>query len=187
MTKSPDTTTAVLGENRASQDRDLYENVKEQVHAQFEHAKDQASAQFENIRHLAGALRTAETTNPKAIADARSAIQKAALSVLVRDGWHAPGASHDIRAEEFQLLLRTGGPAVRLYGQLDEVGKPVTAELEFQDGSMPWVGWSAPQGATDILLSFARCFSFATKDSADIPTERRRLLSPSAFVKGWRG
>ena len=40
------------------------------------------------------------------------------LSVLVRSGWYIPGTAPGY-AEEFEILLSTGGPACRIIGQLD--------------------------------------------------------------------
>jgi hypothetical protein len=65
-------------------------------------------------------------------------IQEGPLSVLVRDGWRAPGSASDDGAEEYEILLSTGGPALRVYGTLGKYGEPDTAELQWQDWGTPW-------------------------------------------------
>jgi len=40
--------------------------------------------------------------------------------------------------EEFNILLCTGGPAVRITGDLDLLNQPDTARLEYQDWFEPW-------------------------------------------------
>jgi hypothetical protein len=60
---------------------------------------------------------------------AREEIQEGPLSVLIRDGWRQPGQAADEGVEEFEILLSTGGPALRLYGKLGRYGEPEDAEL----------------------------------------------------------
>lgn len=78
---------------------------------------------------------------------ARQAIQESPLSVLVRSGWHLVGerASEDYPAE-YEILLCTGGSAVRIRGDLDLYGQPDTSRLEYQDWGMPW---------TEYILSYS--------------------------------
>ncbi len=53
--------------------------------------------------------------------EAEQRIQEDALSVQVRTGWYEPTANHleQQSAEEFEILLSTGGPASRICGELD--------------------------------------------------------------------
>lgn len=91
--------------------------------------------------------------------DARERIMESALSVQVRSGWCDPGA--DISAEEFEILLTTGGPALRIMGELDEHCQPRRAWLQYQDWGTPWtdfVGSEAPD--RDTLLTFCQQFYF---------------------------
>lgn len=90
-------------------------------------------------------------------------IQECPLSVQVRGGWYSPGQAHDRigEPEEFEILLSTGGPALRIRGELDEHCEPSRAWLEFQDWGTPWTefhGEGAP--AQDTLLTFCRVFYF---------------------------
>lgn len=88
-------------------------------------------------------------------------IQESPLSVQVRSGWGDPGAMREAHPEEFEILLSTGGPALRLRGELDEHCEPCRAWLEYQDWGTPWTefhGEGAP--SQDTLLTFCQCFYF---------------------------
>lgn len=65
-------------------------------------------------------------------------IQEEPLSVLVNYGWAAPGQVPDDGPEEYEILLSTGGPAVRIWGKLGNYCEPVSATLEGQDWGNPW-------------------------------------------------
>lgn len=91
---------------------------------------------------------------------ARQTIEESVLSVEVRPDWYCPGADNDARKPaEFNILLTTGGPALRLIGELDEHGEPTKAWLEYQDWGTPWTHYYV-EGAGDVLLQFAECFYF---------------------------
>ena len=83
-------------------------------------------------------------------------IEESVLSVMVRDGWRAPGADRE-PPEEYEILLATGGPALRIFGTLDQHCQPATAELQMQDWGTPWTRYPAPE---ETLLRFASVFWF---------------------------
>jgi len=88
--------------------------------------------------------------------DARTRIKKDALFVEVRSGWVTQG--EELTAFEFNILITTGGPAVRIRGELNEHNEPHRAWLEVQDWYLPWTEYvGADQG---VLLDYARCFYF---------------------------
>lgn len=87
--------------------------------------------------------------------DARQRIQEDPLSVEVRSDWASPG--EELTAGEFQILLCTGGPAVRIMGELDR-GEPVRAWLEYQDWGTPWTQYFGARSET--LCQYARHFFF---------------------------
>jgi hypothetical protein len=59
---------------------------------------------------------------------ARDRITESVLSVEVRPGWYSMGGdTQDRKPEEYRILLSTGGPALQLWGTLDEHGEPETA------------------------------------------------------------
>ena len=89
---------------------------------------------------------------------AEQRIQEDALSVEVRSGWVIRG--ENMVAEEFNILLTTGGPAVRILGELDEHGEPRRAWLEVQDWGKAWTEYFPGTGSQDVLLTYARCFYF---------------------------
>ena len=68
--------------------------------------------------------------------DAIQAIQDDPLSVEVRSDWQSLG--EPLVASEFCILLCTGGPAVRILGELDENKEPARAWIEYQDWGTPW-------------------------------------------------
>lgn len=93
--------------------------------------------------------------------EAEQMIQEDALEVCVRSDWHAPG-SPDEQPGEFYILLSTGGPATRIMGELDMHSEPSRAWLEVQDWGKPWTEYYAGPGSGEVLLTYARCFYFAS-------------------------
>lgn len=104
------------------------------------------------IRELVDALNAVDVCNE----DAVRRIEENALSVQVRSGWTNVGA--DLEAEEYCILLSTGGPATRIVGALDDWRDPISAKLEAQDWFEPWTEYVGAE--QDILLDYARCFYF---------------------------
>lgn len=89
---------------------------------------------------------------------AREAIEEDALSVEVRSGWYTPGG--DSEPEEYMILLATGGPALRIIGELGEYGSVRTARLEMQDWFTPWQEYIGDSEDLDALLTYASVFYF---------------------------
>jgi hypothetical protein len=89
----------------------------------------------------------------------REHAQEMALSVACRCGWYCPGGDGQ-RAEpkEYQVLLSTGGPALRIVGELSEHCEPTSARLEHQDWGTPWTEYH--EADSDNLLRFASVFYF---------------------------
>jgi hypothetical protein len=90
--------------------------------------------------------------------EAEQRIQENPLSLQVRSGWYTPGAVSS--AEEFELLLTTGGPAVRIIGELDAYGEPDRARLQTQDWGTQWTDYMGDAISQDELLTYCRCFCF---------------------------
>jgi len=112
----------------------------------------------DELRELESA-RTANGITFKDADEVREHIQESVLDVAVRSGWHAPGA--DAEPEDFAILLSTGGPALRIRGELDEHAEPFRAWLEYQDWGTPWTEFHGEDAASqDDLLTFAQCFYF---------------------------
>jgi hypothetical protein len=90
--------------------------------------------------------------------EAREAIQEDPLSIEVRSGWSTPGG--EMEAEEFQILLTTGGPALRIVGELDQYKQPCRAWLEYQDWFTPWTEYHGDGVSNDDLLTYCQQFYF---------------------------
>lgn len=75
------------------------------------------------------------------------------LSVQVRSGWQSLGEK--LEPEEYEILLCTGGPAVRIVGDLKD-GEPHRARMEYQDWGTPWIEYSPTSEETDAMLEYAR-------------------------------
>lgn len=91
--------------------------------------------------------------------EAEEYIHEDALSVDVRDSqWKTPGEAE--YNNEFQILLCSGGPAVRIMGELDEYQEPRRAWLEFQDWGIPWTEYHGENASQETLLTYARQFYF---------------------------
>jgi hypothetical protein len=94
--------------------------------------------------------------------EARQRIEEDALEVQVRADWHNVGEVH-ATPSEFYILLCTGGPAVRIMGELDNHLQPCRAWLEYQDWGTPWTqyfGDNMDSDALDALLAYCNCFYF---------------------------
>jgi len=90
--------------------------------------------------------------------EARERILEDALSVEVRSAWTIAG--EPLEASEFAILLCTGGPAVRIRGELSEYGEPARAWLEYQDWGTPWMEYHGVNADQEALLAYASCFIF---------------------------
>jgi hypothetical protein len=86
---------------------------------------------------------------------ARDNIQEDPLEVQVRSDWTSPGETLEV--SEFMILLCTGGPAVRIVGELDR-GEPCRAWLEYQDWGTSWTRYFEASSAT--LCEYADNFFF---------------------------
>ncbi len=91
--------------------------------------------------------------------DARQSLSEDPLSLQVRSEWHTPG--EDEAPTEYELLLCTGGPAVRITGELSQHQEPETAKIEYQDWFTPWVRYANTSSEEDeTLLTYARQFYY---------------------------
>ena len=88
--------------------------------------------------------------------DAEQRIQDDPLSIEVRSGWTSIGEPFE--AEEFCILLTTGGPAVRIVGDIDQYGEPSRPRLQVQDWGTPWTEYFDVD--QDVLLTYCRQFYF---------------------------
>ena len=122
----------------------------------------QAAAQFDSIKDMVEALKDAEKAdNDKAREDAEQTIHEDPLSVEVRSLWYDPCAKDADKAPgEFTILLCTGGPAVRIIGDLDQYGQPERARIEHQDWGTPWTEYRINAEDEEVLLTYCQQFYF---------------------------
>ncbi|MBA7686799.1 hypothetical protein ES703_95258 [subsurface metagenome] len=123
-----------------------------------ERAESQAKAQLESIVEMVKALEEDKEIDGQ---DPRERITEDALEVSVQSDWHTPGEEKP--PTNYLILLCTGGPAVRITGELGRYQEPETAELEYQDWFTPWQRYCATTTEEDkALLTYARQFYFGS-------------------------
>jgi hypothetical protein len=129
------------------------------THIETETSLSQAYAQLESIKGMVDAHMAGKGCDGYEFAS--EAIQDDPLSVQVRSGWTAPG--YPMEAAEYEILLCTGGPAVRIVGTLDQwmgESEPDTATLEHQNWGTPWTDAPIERDDEQTLLTYARQFYF---------------------------
>ena len=110
---------------------------------------EQAKAQYDSIVEM--------VENMKRGGDpALQEIHDDPLSVLVRSDWVEPGKP--LVATEYEILLCTGGPAVRIIGDLNDYKEPATAKLQHSDWFRSWTDWH--EAEEDVLIAYVGCFYF---------------------------
>lgn len=144
------------------------------------HARQQAEAQLEHIRTLVEWLDHANEcgSNPNCLMQyeiasdynasthdsdaAQQAIHEHPLSIEIRGGWHDVGEYQPMnaQAEEFRILLSTGGPACRIVGELNEHCEPESARIEYQDWGTPWTEYYQYVDEEGALLRYCQQFYF---------------------------
>lgn len=129
---------------------------------EMHHARENAKGWFASIEDmLAEVDKHADQYGNDApgFEESRRTIEESVLSVQVRSGWYVPGTAGEDRdlPEEYEILLTTGGPALRIFGRLSQHCEPETAEMQMQDWGTYWVRYPAPEAT---LLRFAAFFWF---------------------------
>jgi hypothetical protein len=87
--------------------------------------------------------------------EAEQRITEDPLSLEFRSGWVTN--RDEMEPEEFCLLLSTGGPAVRIVGEIHQ-GQAHRPRLEVQDWFTPWTEFRGYSQAT--LETYCNCFYF---------------------------
>ena len=84
---------------------------------------------------------------------------ESALSVEVRSEWQLIGG--ELQPAEFRILLSTGGPALRIVGELSAYhGGPINPVLQWQDWGTPWTEFSISADEAESLDWFCQLFTF---------------------------
>lgn len=73
------------------------------------------------------------------------------LEILYRSDWES--SPTDLTPSEFAILLCTGGPAVRIRGELDHNGYPTRAWVEYQNWGISWTELGSYQS---VALEYAQ-------------------------------
>lgn len=112
-----------------------------------QHATDNAAAWLETIKDHISRLKVA--CRPDAPVESyellREEIQEAPLCLSVRSLWTDLGAA--LRPEQFCILLSTGGPGLRIVGDLGTFGCPENSCMEWQDWGTPWTPYAPAESA----------------------------------------
>ena len=118
-------------------------------------AKGQAQAQLSTLREMVKALEDGEQWEG---IDPEEAIAEDPLEISIRSDWRTPGG--DSYETEYKILLCTGGPAVRIIGELGEYSDPQTARIEYQNWGTPWTELWTDAEEEEAMLTYARQFYF---------------------------
>ncbi|MGB8348305.1 MAG: hypothetical protein WCD86_25710 [Ktedonobacteraceae bacterium] len=133
-----------------------YDRLDELNEIVAEHTKADTTCDTETLREWEELnAQAGDCENQDAACDR---IQEDPLSVQVRSGWYSPGDEAP-PPEEFEILLCTGGPAVRIRGELDERGQPIKAWIEYSDWGTPWTQYFDVE--QDVLLRYCEQFYFS--------------------------
>lgn len=81
----------------------------------------------------------------------REEIQEKALEVGTKTDFDG--------SKQYMILLGTGGPAMRIYGELNEHNEPETAEYQFQNWFTPWTTAEGSRN-DENLLEYTQQFCF---------------------------
>lgn len=90
---------------------------------------------------------------------ARDEAMQRPLSVEVRDAWRAPtmpGEPIDQDPVEFSILLTTGGPGLRVWGDFGPGMAVDRAELQYQDWGTPWTVLHTSDDEAEAVKAFAK-------------------------------
>lgn len=126
-------------------DYDRLEELRE-----FEARTDAEEAELTELEAAAGECKSEE--------DAIRQIDEDPLCVSVRSDWESPGPA--LEPAMFNILLCTGGPAVRIIGELDDNKEPCRAWIEYQDWGTPWSEYFGDNFDQEVVLTYCRQFYF---------------------------
>lgn len=119
-------------------------------------AREAAKAKLDDIVAMVTAFTIAKSEEEREEVVER--MQEYPLDISVRSDWQAPGQR--LEPAEYAILLTTGGPAVRIVGDLDTYYQPINARLEYQDWGTPWERYPITSDEEQVLLKFAEQFYY---------------------------
>src|SRR5271166_2142874 len=104
---------------------------------------------------------------------------------MIRSSWHEPGRDYVHVPIEYCILLCSAGPTVRIVGDLNKHGEPVSARIEHQDWFYPFETWVGNCGSVEkILLAFARGFNFRESGVNRRRAGRRQIKTIYRLLSG---
>lgn len=118
------------------------------------HAAANAAAWCETIIDQLARLKAACQDSDAAYETVREEIQEAPLSLAVRSHWIDLG--EPLKPAQFCILLSTGGPSLRIIGELGRFNCPESSRMEYQDWGTPWTEYTAI--GSGVLDSWAAQF-----------------------------
>lgn len=128
-----------------------------------EHSERSARASLESIVEMVEDLQNAMDFNDDdKYEETLTYIYEDPLDIAVRkSGWVSLGFGYeDNDFDEFMILVTTGGPAVRVIGDLDQCGEPVNARIQHQDWFEPWTDLEIDTYEEECLLTYCQQFYF---------------------------
>lgn len=156
------------GHGRGRHLRGLNITLKEGNTEMSDQAKQNAESWVKIVREGMTSLQALETEKAGSVeydgetfTDAeslRERLRESPLSVMVTWPHTSPGERPEA-PEGYVILLSTGGPALRIVGDLSQWTEPENASLQWQDWGTPWTRFH-PGEAADSVLDFARLFYF---------------------------
>lgn len=129
--------------------------MKNQEQKKDDRAERQALAQIESIMEMVKALDTEDDSERE---QAQQTIYEDPLEISIRGGWHRVGEQAD--DEEFKILLCTGGPAVRIIGELGQYSEPENVRVQYQDWFTAWEDYPMNDEQEAAVLTYAQQFYF---------------------------
>lgn len=130
--------------------RDSWEPANKKEHrAGWAKCNPQEAEELQELEDQAGDFTDRE--------DAETRIQEDPLSIEFRSGWVTDKS--EMQAEEFCILLSTGGPASRIVGEIRD-GQAHRPRLEVQDWGTAWTEFQHTSEDIEALEAYCACFSF---------------------------
>jgi len=128
-------------------------------------SRQQAIMRLESIVEMVKRLEEARGSgDQQAIDKAQDLIRFNPLSVRVRTAWEDPNLFQkpniDVQPTEYKILLCTGGPAVRIRGDLNEYGEPKNTYLEHNDWFDGWAQIPLTKEQREAVIEYARHFYY---------------------------
>jgi len=128
-------------------------------------SRQQALVKVESIVEMVKRLKEArESGDQQAIDEAQDLIYSNPLSVQVRTAWEDPNRLQkpdiDVQPTEYKILLCTGGPSVRIRGNLNEYGEPKNTYVEHNDWFDGWAQITLDKEQKEAIIEYVRNFYY---------------------------